>query len=200
METIYVDVNKNDSELVGSTNLLISVRTAFGSECDVVVGYPGLQNETSRLYTGDAILYETPMGTFEVKVKTQSYDKVKFIVTHISPIASIAGGFSSAAPSNSKFSESELERIKASFESIKIELYNQPNIAKEQMALINRRFDDIVEASARLGRKDWINYAAGLLTSTCVSAAFTPGLTKTIFLTVNSAFNWLFNGAVMLLE
>ncbi|AZF22433.1 hypothetical protein [Pseudomonas sp. R3-52-08] len=200
MEKLYVDVEKNNSTEVGSTELMLSVRTAFGAESDVVVGYSGLNNQKYRLHTGDAVLYETPAGTFDIRVITQTQDKVKFRVTLLSPTLSIAGAFSSKDTNNTAFSESELDKIKASFEQVKTELTSRKDIAQEQIALINEKLDEIVEASHRLGRKDWINYAAGLLTSTCVSAAFTPGLIKTLFLTVNSAFSWLFGGALLLLE
>jgi hypothetical protein len=200
MHKVYIDVNKNDSEQIDSTDLVLTVRTAFGSESDIVVGYPGLQNEKRRLYTGDAILYETPAGTFDIRIKTQTTEKVCFLVTHLSPIPSIAGAFSSTDPSNTQFSASELNRIKTSIEDVKAELSSQIEIPPEQIAFINRKLDEIIEASTRLGRKDWINYTAGLLTSTCVSAAFTPGLTKSIFLTINSAFHWLFSGAMLFLK
>ncbi len=197
MEKIQIEVSENDSEEVGSTPLYLCVQTARGKNCDVIIGYPGLDSKDCTLSTGGAILYETPTGTFHIRVKTQNYEKVNFVVTLLSPTPSIAGAFNSTDPSNTEFSELERAKIRSSFEKVKVELRSRHDIAQEQIELINKKLDDILEASDRLGRKDWINYAAGLLTSTCVSAAFTPAVTETIFLTINSAFGWLFSGAIL---
>ncbi|RUQ15045.1 hypothetical protein CX648_14080 [Aeromonas dhakensis] len=183
-----------------STGLVLTVRFAFGNESDIVVGFPGLPNEKRRVYTGDALLYETPMGTFDIRVLSQSRDKVRFLVTQLSPVPSIAGAFSSADPGNAPFSPLELEKIALSLEAVMEEMSSQPAIQPEQIALIHKKLDEIGEAATRLGRKDWINYAAGAITSACASAAFAPDVTKSIFLSLNSAFSWLFSSVVLLLK
>ena len=200
MNKEIIEVGANDSEHMDSTGLVLTVRTAFGSESDIVVGFPGLPNEKRRVYTGDALLYETPMGTFDVRVLSQSSAKVRFLVTQLSPTPSIAGAFSSSDPSNIQFSPPELERIALSLEAVKEKVSSQPGIQPEQIALVHKKLDEIGEAATRLGRKDWINYAAGAITSACASAAFAPEVTKSIFLSLNSAFSWLFSGVMLLLK
>jgi len=200
MNNEIIEVRANDSEHMDSTGLVLTVRIAFGSESDIVVGFPGLPNENRRVYTGDALLYETPMGTFDIRVLNQSSAKVRFLVTQLSPTPSIAGAFISSDPGNTKFSSEELERIASSLKEAEAIIGSQPNILPEQIALIHKKLDEIKDASTRLGRKDWINYTAGAITSTCASAAFAPEVTKSIFLTLNSAFSWLFSSAVFLLK
>lgn len=200
MNKEIIEVGANDSEHMDSTGLILTVRTTFGSESDIVVGYPGLPCERRRVYTGDALLYETPMGTFDIRVLSQNSARVRFLVTQLSPIPSIAGAFSSTDPSNTQFSPLELERLALSLEAVKERVSSQPTIQPEQISLIHKKLDEIGEAATRLGRKDWINYAAGAITSACASAAFAPEVTKGIFLSLNSAFSWLFSSAILLLK
>ena len=200
MNKEIIEVGANDSKHMDSTGLVLTVRIAFGNESEIVVGFPGLPNEKRRVYTGDALLYETPMGTFDVRVLSQSSTKVRFLVTQLSPTPSIAGAFSSSDPSNVQFSPPELEKIALSLEAVKEKVSSQPGIQPEQIALVYKKLDEIGEAATRLGRKDWINYAAGAITSACASAAFAPEVTKNIFLSLNSAFSWLFSGAMLFLK
>lgn len=200
MNREFVEVGANNSKHMDSTGLILTVRNALGSESDIVVGYPGLPNEKRRLYTGDALLYETPMGTFDIRVLSQNGANVRFLITQLSPTPSIAGAFSSTDPSNTQFSPLELERLALSLEAVKEKVSSQPAIQPEQIALIHKKLDEIGEAATRLGRKDWINYAAGAITSACASAAFAPEVTKSIFLSLNSTFSWLFSTVTLLLK
>lgn len=200
MEKIYLDVNTGDSEEVGATNLFISVRAMAGGRGQVVVGYPGLPNITEWLHAGDTVLFQAPSGVFEVRVKTLNYERVSFYVTHLSRTPGIAAGFSAEDLGNSKFTTPELDRIRESIDRVRLALATDADIAREKVELLNRKLDEMAEASTRLGRKDWLNYAVGLISSVCVAAAFTPGMIKTVFLTINAEFEWLFTSATMLLE
>lgn len=195
-----IQIKQNNSEEIGSFNLIISVREIRDNRVNVAIGYPGLPSLKNWLSTGDELLYETPQGTFDIRVMSQTLFEAKFLVTLLSPMPSIIAGFSSSDPSNTQFSQIELEKIALSIEDVKTKLSLQPEIQPEQIALINRKLDEINYAATRLGRKDWINYAAGAITSTCVSAAFTPNIAKSIFSSLNSAFAWLFNGATLLIQ
>lgn len=195
-----IEVSENDSEYMESTGLVLSVRTAFGKESDVVIGYPGLQNEKRRIFTGDSVLYEAPTGTFEVRVLKQNTNMVRFLVTQLTPNPGIAGAFTSSDPTNTMFSDEEIRKIAESIEQTKESIRNTSEIQAEQLDLVYKKLDEIADASTRLGRKDWINYVAGAITSTCASAAFAPDVTKDIFLALNSSFSWLFNSTVLFLK
>lgn len=195
-----LEVKASDSEVMDSTGLVLTVRSCFGSYSVIVVGFPGLPNEERKVYTGDALLFEAPTGTYEIRVLNQDSFIVRFLVTQISPTPSIAGAFSSSDPSNTPFSTEEIAKIKLSLDEVKKKISSQASIQPEQLDLIHKKLDEINDASSRLGRKDWINYAAGAITSTCASAAFAPEVTKHIFLSLNSAFSWLFSSALLFLN
>lgn len=199
MNSQTIEVPENNSTQLESFGLILTVRQAFGKESDVVVGFPGLPNETRRLHTGDVILYEARSGTFDIRVLKQNSATVRFLVTKLSP-TNIAGAFNAIHPGNSLFSAEELERVALSLENAKAKISANPAIKPEQIELINKKLDELKDASTRLGRKDWIAYAAGTISSTCVSAAFTPGVTKSIFESLNVAFSWTFTSALLMLQ
>ena len=198
-ETIQVATNKSGS--VPFSRLVVSVRRVEPySSCEVVIGYPGLPNVKDVLKLGDAVLYETTEdGILEVRATALAADRAEFLVSQVSPRIGLAAGLLSDDPSNLPFSGPELARVAESVSDAKARLANSGEFAREQLALIGRKLDEIESASARLGRKDWLNYVAGSLTALCISAAFAPEVTRTIFSTVNSAFAWFFTNAPVLL-
>lgn len=199
MDSEEIKVSANHSARLDSSGLILSVRQIHEYECELVVGYPGLPNATHLVQTGDAILYETPSsGMFEVRVLTFSYVDVTFLVTHISPHGGLAAAFVTSDPNNTPFTPEEAERISQSIDTIKNDLLEQALLQPDQLDLISRKLDEIQEASKRLGRKDWINYAAGMITSVCVSAAFSQETTKSIFVSLNAAFTWLFGNILQI--
>ena len=200
MNNETIKVPANNSVRLEASGLILTVRHTYGSSSEIVVGYPGLPNETRKLDTGDALLFETlDAGIFEIRVFTQSTAAVTFLITHISPRPGIAGAFVTADPSNRPFTPEELNKISVSLQQVRDTLDSQAEMLPEQIALIQKKLGGIENASQRLGRKDWINYVAGVITSTCASAAFAPDVTKSIFVALNSAFSWLFNNALLLL-
>jgi len=200
MNEEIIEVSENDSVRMETTGLVLTVRHTFGKESDITVGFPGMPNETRRVFTGDALLYETLSGTFEIRVLTQNNSRVRFLVTHISPRPGIAGAFVTSDPNNAPFTQEELEKIAHSVEQVKSAISAQSGMLPEQIALVHKKLDEIKDASTRLGRKDWINYVAGVITSTCASAAFAPEVTMRIYSSLNSAFSWFFSNALQLLQ
>jgi hypothetical protein len=208
MKQSAVFVKVEGSGLPKFGNIIISVKDITNGICNVLIGYPGLPNVNRKMSIGQTVLFETPMdGVLEVRVfgigRGMDYGinsfGAEFLVTQVSPRMGIAAGFVGEDPNNSSFSAIELGQIAESIRGVKLDLSQRSDIVPEQLDLIVRRLDEIQSASERLGRKDWINYVAGTLTSLCISAAFSPEVTKTLFQSVNSAFFWLFNNAPLLL-
>lgn len=200
MKHSTIAIRENSSEKVDFSRLIVSVRQTFGSRCEIVVGYPGLPNVVQEMRTGDALLFETPTdGVLEVRAMAMNSIQVELLVSQVSPRLGIVGGFVDDDPNNSPFTPAELNRITESIKDLKIGLGRRSEIAPEQLGLITRKLDEIQAASQRLGRKDWINHVAGTLTAMCVSAAFAPEVSKTIFRSVGSAFAWLFTNALIFL-
>jgi hypothetical protein len=151
--------------------------------------------------TGDIVLFESPNdGMFEVRLLTHNYTGAEFLISQISPRPGLVGGFVSDDPNNSPFSSDELARIAESVTQIRFKLDQLDTFLPEQIALVNRKLDEIEAAATRLGRKDWINYVVGVLTSISVSAAFTPEASKALFSSVGTAFEWLLNNAIIMLQ
>ncbi len=181
--------------------VVVSLRRSSTEDCDAVIGYPGIPNLVQTMRTGDAVLMETPQqGIVEVRAIAVHPSRVEFLLTQVSPLSGFAAGAFEADPNNSPFDEAELRRIVESISNVKADLTRQGRLLPEQLSLVTRKLDEIQAAATRLGRKDWITYVAGALTSTCISAAFAPEVTKSVFLAVNAAFSWLFASGALLLR
>jgi len=196
-----VIVSASSSGRPDFSNLILTVRTIHFTSCSVVVGQPGLPNVLKTLELGDAILFETfSDGILEIRLTAFGENQVEFLVTQVSPRLGLVAGLIDDDPGNSPFSESELARISESITELKEQLKASLNYAPEQLDLISRKLDEIQSASQRLGRKDWLNYVAGTLTGTCISASFAPDVTKSLFKSMGAAFSWLLNNAPVLLQ
>ncbi len=197
-ETYVVEVNSSAKVKLG--NLVLSVRKSNFDKVELVVGHPGLPNIDKALRIGEAVLFETPDdGILEVRALATNHNRAELLVSQVSPRLGIAGGLVIEDPNNSPFTPSELIRIADSLKSIGVTIRRRSDVAPEQLELIQRKLDEMEAASRRLGRKDWITYVAGTLTSICVSAAFAPDVSKALFQSANSALSWLFYNALQLL-
>lgn len=196
-----IDVYEETSGRPEFSSLVVSVRQIFSDHCIAVIGYPGLPNVVQDMKNGDAVLYQTTEdGTLEIRVMAIRPNQTEFLVTQVSPRPGFGAALLEEDPNNSLFNETELARIAESVLALKDELLRSSDFAPEQLGLINRKLDEIQAASQRLGRKDWINYVAGTVTAVCISAAFSPDMTRSLFRLLNSAFTWLFANAPILLE
>jgi len=202
MKKISVTINDNSSVQVKDTNLIISARTInrMNYTCEVIVGYAGLKNINKTMSVGDTALFESPEdGVFEVRMMHVAPFSVDVLISQISPNKGLLGGFVEGDQTNSIFTAEELSKISKSINNVKNNLSINNNISSPEFELISRKLDQIEEASNRLGRKDWINYVAGTLTSLCISAAFSTDVTTSLFQSVNAAFSWFFDSTLRLL-
>jgi hypothetical protein len=200
MNQEQITIPERDSSQAKVGSIIISVRNLSARGCDLSVGFPGMRNAAATLDIGDAILYETLEGILEVRLLGFNTVQARFLVTHVAPRPGIRAGAIEGDPYNGPFTESELTRVATSIEKIKIELSNQRGLLSEQSKLLNHKLDEIADAAHRMGRKDWLLYALGSLTSLVYGAAFAPEVATRIFATMNSEFGWLFAGGMLLLE
>ena len=201
MKQSTITVSANSSATVDFAPLVVTLRQVPGPTCEIVVGYPGLKNVTDSMSTGDILLYETPNdGILEVRLMSHAGLRAVFLVSQVSPRSpGLALGLLTDDPTNSAFSSDELQKITESIEKLKMHLDITKLFAPEQLRLLADKLVEIEAASQRLGRKDWIMYAAGTLTTICVSAALAPDQTRALFEFANAAFEWLFGTALVLL-
>lgn len=202
MQQEVVEIKESESGSVSFSRLVISVSKLDGyKQCNTVIGYPGLPNVKENLSLGDAVLYETTEdGIIEVRATKLNVSAAQFLVSQVSPRLGLGAALTTDDPSNLLFTEAERTRIEQSIETVKSDIAASNRHSKEQLELIYRKLDEIYAASGRMGRKDWLNYVAGSLTSLSISAAFSPDATKSLFQTVNTAFTWLFTNAPVLLQ
>ncbi len=202
MNQTKVSIYNHSSVQIEFSNLVLSARNISQEfNAIIVAGYPGLPNITKKLFTGEAFLFETiDSGILEIRLFSINYDGyVDLLISQVSPQIGIQGGFVEDDYDNQLFSREDIEKIKESIKQIKNDLPKLNHITPEQFDLLNLKLDDIQNASQRLGQKDWIMYIMGSLTSFCMSVALATEATKDIFITVNTAFKWLFKNASLLI-
>lgn len=200
MKQERIIVGERKSEISETTGLVISVKSIDPSNCNVVVGYPGLPNVGKTMETGDVVLLETlQRGVLEARLIEHNYlsSFVEFLVSQVSPRIGLIAGAMETTPNNEPFAPDELHKIRESIATAKERLDTISELEPAQIQLLHRKLDEIQDASARLGRKDWINYVAGTLTSVCVSAALSSEATTRIFKAVDDSFRWLFSTGVL---
>ncbi|WP_162823659.1 hypothetical protein [Lysobacter sp. TY2-98] len=200
MQRTKVVLAANTSVLPDIGDIVVSARSLFQGQAEIVVGYPGHPNAEFELRTGDAGLYQAPAGdTYEVRAMSLAVNRAELLLTRLGPEPKLAAAFTSSDPLNSPFTEEELLKIDASVEAVKSDIAQGGEFTPHQLEAIHRRLDEIKEGARRMGRKDWIQYFAGSITSLCVSAAFAPEATQRLFSSIGSAFSWTFQAAPTLL-
>lgn len=91
------------------------------------------------------------------------------------PLVNSVGNYSEETDSNTPFTITERGRVAQGLEEIKAYLKSAKTFTLEQQKLIDHKFEYLVEASSRMGRKDWL----ALLLGTLLSTAVTVGLDGT---------------------
>jgi hypothetical protein len=167
-----------------------------------VVGRTGFPNVVCRdAKIGAAVLFETPDdGIVEVRFyHFQDPMNPVFRIARVTPAGGITGGLVDADPQNTPFTQAEIARIQECLETVK-ETVRQRNdlLRPEQMAFLGRKLDDLAAAAHRMGRKDWINLAVGILTNTIVGAALSSDAAKFLFRAAGAALSWLWGNALQL--
>lgn len=102
------------------------------------------------------------------------------------------------AVENSPFTPEELQRIQGSLGEIRSFLHSTANYSDEQLRFIDARLQHLEEASARLGRKDWITLAMGTLTNIVVGVALSPDAARELVRTAGSLLGWVVGGLQLL--
>jgi hypothetical protein len=196
-------VHTSDSGISESLGLILTVRAISEAEVDVIVGFSGLPNLASQMQPGDAVLFETASeGLFEIRLLSFSYvnDFANFLLTEVSPRVGLIAGAADIDPANAPFTEEQLGHISRSVQEAQVKVAKIQALRPEQIELLDRKLEEIRDAATRMGRKDWVNYVAGSLTSVCIAGAFAPEVTRNVFHVVNAAFAWLFSSGILLIQ
>ena len=82
---------------------------------------------------------------------------------------------------NNEFSYRETERLAKGLDEIRRLLLDAVGNSREQAALIDGQMQSLLEASKRMGRKDWANLAIGALVTLGLQLALPPEIVKQAF-------------------
>jgi hypothetical protein len=92
---------------------------------------------------------------------------------------------------NGPFTHAERARIASSLEEIKQYLLSTQTQTSEQRAFVNARLDYLESAAHRLGRKDWITLALGVMTNIVIGVALNPEAAREMFRLAGQVLAWL---------
>lgn len=95
---------------------------------------------------------------------------------------------------NAPFTQDEQRQIAAQLPEITKQLKEEFELTNEQVARIEELRDEVVEASTRMGRKDWVIWLLGTITALTIAATVPAGVGEHIFTVVIHALGYLFTG------
>jgi hypothetical protein len=105
---------------------------------------------------------------------------------------------SSSTIENSPFSAEERKRLLKDVHEIKQFVIKTAKLTEGELSYVTDRLDYLVEASGRMGRKDWINVAVGTLINVVTAVALTPAGTRELFHFAGQIFRWIFESSLQL--
>jgi hypothetical protein len=82
---------------------------------------------------------------------------------------------------NTEFSHRETERLASGLDEIRRLLLGAVGDSREQAALIDGQMQSLLEASKRMGRKDWANLAIGAVVTLALQLALPPETVRQAF-------------------
>jgi hypothetical protein len=93
--------------------------------------------------------------------------------------------------SNALFTVEERGRIHLAIGEIRVQLVSVVGTNAEQLAYIDARLQHLEEASERLGRKDWINMAVGIITNIVIGVSLAPEAARDLFQKAGTLLAWV---------
>ncbi|CAM8667047.1 hypothetical protein MCEMIEM13_02321 [Comamonadaceae bacterium] len=193
-------ISSGSSKLAVNHGLVITVKALDSTYASIVYGAPGAINASKNFELGDAALYETPShGIVEVRLMSINGGRAEVLLTKISPRLGFATAINAIDEENRSFTTEEVLRIKEDIERIKISLSAGGKFSPEQEIFLSAKFSEILAASERMGRKDWIMYVSGTLTSVITSAAFDPAAASALISAFNANLSWVFQNMLRLI-
>lgn len=130
----------------------------------------------------------------ELRTEVGSQDLWATILTEQRAIAALAG----PDQENTVFSTLEQQRIRSALDEVQEQVRSSQALTTGQVQLVLTRLEEVQAATSRLGRKDWIVYVMGSLTSAAISAALAPDAARGLFHAVGAALAWLAQQTPML--
>jgi hypothetical protein len=95
---------------------------------------------------------------------------------------------------NTPFTQDEQQQIAAQLQEIKKQIKEQFALSNEQIERVEESLDELVEASKRMGKKDWLIYFLGAITGLIITATVTAGVGEQISAMVIHGLIHMFTG------
>jgi hypothetical protein len=95
---------------------------------------------------------------------------------------------------NTIFTQDEQRQIAAHLQEVKKLVRTQFELSSEQIAQIDEKLDEVIEASKHMGRKDWLVMVGGIIFTLIITATVSAGLGEHIFIMVIQGLAHLFTG------
>ncbi|MEK6641110.1 MAG: hypothetical protein AABZ17_10635 [Nitrospirota bacterium] len=195
-----IEITSGNSHVCELGGIIVTVLGIDRNDARVVVGRPGMPNSEVSLRIGGATLFETPIGMFEVRLLYASNPFTKLLLTEIAPRPGLSAGYVDQDAENAPFTAAERQRLSASLEEVRREVATHAGLSAQQVDFITGKLIEMAAAADRFGRKDWINWALGTLTSIAMTAALDQAAAKVLFQAVGTALSWIVGSPIKLLQ
>jgi hypothetical protein len=153
-----------------------------------------VEDGTRREFTTDSSVNEItgPLHAWasEVKQVTESPD----LWAELQASRELITDIQQTDSGNTPFTQDEQRQIAAQLQEITKRLKQQFELTKDQAERIDEWREEVVEASTRMGQKDWLIYLLGTITALTIAATVPAGLGEHIFTMVIHALGYLFTG------
>jgi hypothetical protein len=109
-----------------------------------------------------------------------------------------AAALARAGLENTAFTPDEQSRIEVSLHDFARQVQEHNLLAEDQIDLLNRQVANLVEASRRLGRKDWLVFLLGSLVTLAASAGFSPEVANMVIKLGGESVYWIASTPLLL--
>lgn len=96
-----------------------------------------------------------------------------------------------ASVENTAFTAEEINRLETSLNDFATRVQEHNLLAEDQIKLLNEQVTNLVGASRRLGRKDWLIFLLGSLVSFAASAGFSPDVANMLIKLGGESVHWI---------
>ncbi len=150
---------------------------------------PGESTQTENQYPGS---WNGQFQYFQrwigyLKREIEAPDLWKAIAQECDLIAAV----SKPETDNTQFSQDEIKHLSQSLREIKEHLLLTVTLDQEQTKFVEMKFDHLESAAQRIGRKDWLTFALGILTNIVVGLALKPNVARELFRAAGQVLSWL---------
>ncbi|MCU7493046.1 MAG: hypothetical protein HF310_16210 [Ignavibacteria bacterium] len=117
----------------------------------------------------------------------------------IKPDPVLSESLSSVDPQdNAKFTPDELKHISSSIEELKAYIFKEIPLLQDKIDYINNQTTYLVDSSKRLGKKDWLNVAVGIIINIIFAIAPSENTARNIYTYAVQTLGWLVRNHFMI--